>query len=129
MQRASLILFALALILAATAQGQGVFKCTNPDGSISYQDRECPDAAEEKRVDLGGTTQQSREKDFDSKIIAVPGVGEAGVVVFDYMETTVREDGDRGTPTVLAHPDTGAGAALRTISAALEEVLETTSRL
>jgi len=88
------ILCAIALILAATADGQGVYKCTNPDGSVSFQDRACPESADEKKVSVGSTVREETN-DYEGIVFAVPGVGDAAVMVFDYMETVVREDGDR----------------------------------
>lgn len=85
-----------ALALSGYAHGQSVYKCTNPDGSISYQDRACPGTSKEKKVSVGRSERTARSG-TDGKVIPVPEVGEAAVLVFDYMETVVREDGDHST--------------------------------
>ena len=96
MKNLALALGATMLTFSSVALGQSVYKCTNPDGSISYQDRACPGSASEKKMNVG---KQPREKKsaYGGKVVPVPGVGEAAVLVFDYMETIVREDDDRAT--------------------------------
>ena len=49
LRQAILIAFALA---AATAQAQGVFRSTMPDGRIIYGDKPAPGAKESKEVTL-----------------------------------------------------------------------------
>ncbi len=95
MMRSIPLVLLLCLAAAPNAVAQ-VFKCTNPDGSVSYQDRACPEAANENRVSVGSSARK-RASGYEGKIIPVPGVGEAAVLVFDYMETIVRDDDGRAT--------------------------------
>ncbi|APV49290.1 hypothetical protein BWI17_06095 [Betaproteobacteria bacterium GR16-43] len=41
----------LALSVASVAEAQEVFRCTAPDGKVTYQQSPCPKAAEERKVD------------------------------------------------------------------------------
>lgn len=96
MKMSLLPLLAATLACGDAALAQSVYKCTNADGSVSYQDRACPGAADEKKVRVGKPARK-KGRGYDGKVVPVPGIGEAAVLVFDYMETIVRQDGERGT--------------------------------
>ena len=96
MRKSPIILVVVALAFSGSGIGQSVYKCTNADGSVSYQDRACPGSADEEKVAVGKPARK-RGPGYSGKIVPVPGIGEAAVLVFDYMETVVREDGDRAT--------------------------------
>lgn len=88
------MLCAVILAFGSAARSQSVYKCTNADGSVSYQDRACPGSTDEKKVSVGNTVRE-KKRGYDGKVIPVPGVGEAAILVFDYMETVVRQNGNR----------------------------------
>ena len=54
------VLACLALV-ALPAGAQEVFRCTGPDGKVTYQQTACPKAAEERKVD----TTPANSSDFD----------------------------------------------------------------
>lgn len=96
MRRLAIALGALLLVQSEAGIGQSVYKCTNADGSVSYQDRACPGSAQEKKLPTARSAGQQK-RSYDGKVIPLPGIGEAAVLVFDYMETIVRQDGERAT--------------------------------
>lgn len=51
-----------AALAASQAAAQGAFRCTAPDGAVTYQQAPCPKASEERKVD---TTPANT--DFDPK--------------------------------------------------------------
>ena len=101
-----LAIVGIMLAFSGSAQAQAVYKCTNPDGSISFQDRACPGASQEKRVTIESSNRSSRD-DFDVKVVTLPGVGEAAVLVYDYMNIARREDGPQ-TTTVRVRSNPGS---------------------
>lgn len=95
--RIPLIPCVLTLLLAsAPLHAQSVYKCTNPDGSVSYQDRACAGDAVEKTVTVQKPARKKLPAGSNAKLVTVPGVGQVAVLVFDYMETVVRGDGNDG---------------------------------
>ena len=96
MKRISLLLAAAALLFAGLSSAQSIYKCTNPDGSVSFQDRACPGESNSATVDVARPKRNS-QSGYEGKVIDVPDVGEAAILVFDYMETTVREEGGMAT--------------------------------
>lgn len=96
MNKLALIACATGLACAGFVHGQSFYKCVNPDGSVSYQDRACPETASEKKVSRASQPRNKRT-DYAPKVFPLPGVGEGAVLVFDYMEHVVRENGDRST--------------------------------
>lgn len=46
-----LLLVALATMAAARVPAQEVFRCTSPDGKVTYQQAPCPKTGEERRID------------------------------------------------------------------------------
>ncbi len=46
-----LLALALAALAAAPAAAQQVFRCTSPDGKVTYQQAPCPKADQERKVD------------------------------------------------------------------------------
>lgn len=97
----------ITLAFSGFAQAQAVYKCTNPDGSVSFQDRACPGASQEKRVSIDSSSRSGRD-DFEVKVVTLPGVGEAAVLVYDYMDIARREVGAQ-TTTVRVRSKTGSG--------------------
>lgn len=96
----------IVLALFGSAQAQSVYKCMNPDGSVSFQDRACPGSSQEKRVSVQSSNRSSRD-DFDVKVVTLAGVGEAAVLVYDYMDIARREDGAQ-TTTVRVRSTSGS---------------------
>lgn len=47
----SLALLALAAMAGAPAAAQQVYRCTSPDGKVTYQQAPCPKADQERKVD------------------------------------------------------------------------------
>ena len=110
MRKLALVACVAGLAGAGIAHGQSFYKCTNPDGSVSYQDRACPDAASEKQISNAPKPKRQRT-DFAPKVIPIPGIGEGAVLVFDYMEHVVRQNGDLST-TVGIRSKAGARRGL-----------------
>lgn len=96
MKTPAAILFLAGILVADTSVAQSVYKCTNPDGSVSYQDRACSGDAEEKTVRVRKPASKQSTAEPDIKLVSVPGIGAVAVAVFDYMETIVRDDGSDG---------------------------------
>jgi hypothetical protein len=44
-------ILAFASLLASSAAAQEVFRCTTPDGKVTYQQTPCPKASDERKVD------------------------------------------------------------------------------
>lgn len=96
MKRFSLLLASAALLITGASSAQSIYKCTNPDGSVSFQDRACPGESRSATVDVQRPKRKS-QSGYAGKVINVPEVGEAAVLVFDYMETIVRDEGGQAT--------------------------------
>ena len=96
MKLSPLIVAASLFLLSNAASAQSIYKCTNPDGSVSFQDRACPESASSKTMDVEGRTPK-KQSGYDGEVVSLPGIGEVAFVVFDYMETIVKEDGERST--------------------------------
>ncbi|MDH3442043.1 MAG: DUF4124 domain-containing protein [Gammaproteobacteria bacterium] len=96
MKHCSLLLAAACLLITGASSAQSIYKCTNADGTVSFQDRACPGETSSATVQVDRPTRKAKS-DYDGKVINVPGVGEAAILVFDYMETIVRDDGGQAT--------------------------------
>ena len=91
----AIVAIAMAVV-ASPAVGQSVYKCTGPDGAVSFQDRPCDDANTQQRVSVD-RRPRPRSPGLDSVVVGLPGGYQAGIGVFDYMDASVDEDGDRAT--------------------------------
>ncbi len=91
-------LFAAALVLLVlpcSALG-AVYKCTDADGSISYQDQPC--SVDERQREIQSTKKFVVEgADLEVVNVVVPGVGLALVAIFDSMEHSTQQHGDQAT--------------------------------
>ncbi len=88
-----LTVFSVLLLLSVAAHPQTVYRCVGKDGAVTFQDRDCEGDVQAREVRGGDRpTVAARTGRNGPKIIPLPRIGEAAVIVYDYMETIVRQD-------------------------------------
>lgn len=109
MNRTRIVAAAIAMVaIAGPAPAQSVYRCTGPEGSVIFQDRPCSGSAEQRTVTL---EKQPRTKldGYEGRVVPLPGGSEAAIMVHDYVDMSVSEDGER-TTTVRLRSKPGAPA-------------------
>jgi hypothetical protein len=92
--KAYLIVIAIMLMALSCEADGAVYKCTDTDGAISYQDQPCK--AEEKQRQIQAQRNVSVDgTDLEIVQVPIPDVGLALVALFDHMEHITRRHGDR----------------------------------
>ena len=92
--KAYLIAIAIMLLAFSGEANGAVYKCTDADGAVSYQDQPCK--AEEKQRQIQAQKNVSvEETDLEVVQVVIPDVGLALVALFDHMEHMTRAHGDR----------------------------------
>jgi hypothetical protein len=102
----------ILLSLGSTAHGQRVFKCTDDEGSITFQDHACANASDEKGS-AAAKKGNTLKRNGGGQVVPLPLIGEVTIATPDYAETTVDADGERSTSVTLsAKPGTGEKMSL-----------------
>jgi hypothetical protein len=92
--KAYLIAVAIMLLALSGEANGAVYKCTDADGAISYQDQPCK--AEEKQRQIQAQGKVAVEgTDLEIVQVVIPDVGLAMVALFDHMEHMTQAHGDR----------------------------------
>ena len=103
--KAYLIAIAIMLLAFSGEANGAVYKCTDADGAVSYQDQPCK--AEEKQRQIQAQKNVSvEETDLEVVQVVIPDVGLALVALFDHMEHMTRAHGDRAA-TIAANRSGG----------------------
>lgn len=93
MTRRQLTVFSILLLLPIAASSQAVYRCVGKDGAVTFQDRDCAGDVKDREVrSENGPAVAARAGRDGPKIFPLPRIGEAAVMVYDYMETIVRQD-------------------------------------
>ena len=92
MTRHQLTILSALLLISAAAHTQTVYRCVGEDGAVTFQDRDCEGDVKDREVRGGGRTVATSTGRDGPKVVPLPRIGEAAVMVYDYMETIVRQD-------------------------------------
>ena len=101
-----MIAISFVLLVAPAAEAQ-LYKCTNAEGEVAYQDQPCADSEGQEVRARERTAPPKSNKPFDPVIVEVPGVGRAVVPVFEDLEHMTRAHGEQAA--TIAIRSTGDG--------------------
>ena len=114
MIRCQLTTLSVLLLLSAAAYPQTVYRCVGKDGAVTFQDRDCEGEVKDRQVRRGsGQTVAARTGSNGPKVVPLPGIGEAAVMVYDYMETIVRQDDGVTTIGLRAKPGSSEPVSIK----------------